>query len=83
MKTFLKLASSNTFNNTETCGILAGRLERNKLLVTHFLIPKQTGSSDSCMTHNEEDIFDFQDQHDLIALGWIHVRLLQFINCLH
>ena len=74
MENFLKLAFSNTSNNTETCGILAGKLERNKLIVTHFLIPKQTGSSDSCVTHNEEDIFDFQDHHNLITLGWIHVR---------
>lgn len=73
MENFLRLASSNTYNNIETCGILAGRLERNKLLVTHLLIPKQTGSPDSCTTHNEEDIFDYQDQHALITVGWIHV----------
>lgn len=24
---------------------------------------------------NEEEIFDFQDQHGLITLGWIHVCL--------
>ncbi|KMQ85390.1 stam-binding protein [Lasius niger] len=69
---FLKLAFSNTMSNKETCGILAGRLERNKLLVTHLLIPEQTGTPDSCTTHNEEDIFDYQDQHNLITLGWIH-----------
>ncbi|OXU28265.1 hypothetical protein TSAR_010956 [Trichomalopsis sarcophagae] len=77
MQNFLKLAFSNTSNNIETCGILAGRLERNRLLVTHFLIPKQTGSPDSCVTHNEEDIFDFQDQHNLITLGWIHTHPTQ------
>lgn len=73
MHDFLMLAFNNTMNNKETCGILAGRLERNKLLVTHLLIPEQIGTPDSCTTHNEEDIFDYQDQKNLITLGWIHV----------
>lgn len=76
MRDFLTLAFNNTVSNKETCGILAGRLERNKLLVTHLLIPEQTGTPDSCTTHNEEDLFDYQDQHNLITLGWIHVRRL-------
>ncbi|XP_003699602.2 STAM-binding protein [Megachile rotundata] len=74
---FLLLAFTNTANNKETCGILAGKLERNKLVVTHLLIPEQTGSPDSCLTHNEEDIFDYQDQHNLITLGWIHTHPTQ------
>lgn len=78
MHSFLALAFSNTTSNKETCGILAGRLERNKLMVTHLLIPEQTGTPDSCTTHNEEDIFDYQDQHNLITLGWIHVRNVYF-----
>lgn len=71
---FLKLSNSNTLSNKETCGILAGKMGKNKLFVTHLLIPHQSGSPDSCDTHNEEDIFDYQDQHSLITLGWIHVR---------
>lgn len=77
MLNFLTLAFNNTMNNKETCGILAGKLERNRLLVTHLLIPEQTGSPDSCVTHNEEDIFDYQDQHNLITLGWIHTHPTQ------
>ncbi|KAG7190245.1 hypothetical protein KM043_006364 [Ampulex compressa] len=77
MHHFLTLAFNNTMSNIETCGILAGRLERNKLLVTHLLIPEQTGSPDSCLTRNEEDIFDYQDQHNLITLGWIHTHPTQ------
>lgn len=76
---FLLLAFTNTANNKETCGILAGKLERNKLVVTHLLIPEQTGSPDSCQTHNEEDIFDYQDQHNLITLGWIHTHPTQTV----
>ncbi|XP_032679797.1 STAM-binding protein [Odontomachus brunneus] len=77
MHDFLMLAFSNTINNKETCGILAGKLERNKLLVTHLLIPEQTSTPDSCTTHNEEDLFDYQDQHNLITLGWIHTHPTQ------
>ncbi|EGI63297.1 STAM-binding protein-like protein [Acromyrmex echinatior] len=77
MHNFLTLAFNNTTSNKETCGILAGRLERNKLMVTHLLIPEQTGTPDSCTTHNEEDIFDYQDQHNLITLGWIHTHPTQ------
>ncbi|XP_036149227.1 STAM-binding protein-like A [Monomorium pharaonis] len=77
MHNFLTLAFNNTTSNKETCGILAGRLERNKLLVTHLLIPEQTGTPDSCTTHYEEDIFDYQDQHNLITLGWIHTHPTQ------
>ncbi|XP_015117776.1 STAM-binding protein-like A [Diachasma alloeum] len=77
MTEFLKLSHPNTINNKETCGILAGSLVRNQLFVTHLLIPQQMGSSDSCVTHNEEDIFDYQDQHSLITLGWIHTHPTQ------
>jgi len=42
--------------------------------VTHIVIPKQKGNPDSCETLNEEEIFDVQDQYDLITLGWIHTH---------
>ena len=48
--------------------------KQNKFCVTHLLIPKQTSTSDSCTTLSEEDLFDYQDTHNLITLGWIHVR---------
>lgn len=75
MAKFLMLASKNTAMNIETCGILAGKLAQNKLIITHVIVPKQRGTSDSCTTMNEEDIFDIQDQLNLITLGWIHVCL--------
>lgn len=73
MTKFLLLAKKNTANNVETCGILVGRLALNRLNITHVIVPKQHGTSDSCTTMNEEEIFDIQDQHNLITLGWIHV----------
>lgn len=77
MTIFLNLAKMNTLNNIETCGILAGSLAKNRLLITHIIIPKQQGTSDSCTTMNEEEIFDIQDQKNLITLGWIHTHPTQ------
>lgn len=55
---------------------------QNILLITHVIVPKQNGTSDSCTTMNEEDIFDIQDQQNLITLGWIHVSfLLLLFSC--
>lgn len=71
---FLQLAQKNTSNNIETCGILAGKLRQNRIIITHLLIPKQYGSSDSCTTDNEEDLFYYQSKHDLITVGWIHTH---------
>lgn len=45
-----------------------------------MILPKQKGTSDSCLTMNEEEIFDYQDQHNLITLGWIHVSILKHFN---
>lgn len=74
MMKFLEVARSNTSKNIETCGILAGQLKQQQLLVTHVILPKQSGTSDSCNTMNEEEIFDIQDQLNLITLGWIHTH---------
>ncbi|XP_022237832.1 STAM-binding protein-like [Limulus polyphemus] len=74
MDSFLQLAQSNTSQNVETCGILSGKLCQNRFTITHLLVPKQRGTSDSCSTDNEEDILSYQDEHDLITLGWIHTH---------
>jgi STAM-binding protein len=74
---FLRAAASNTVRNVETCGILAGKLSQNIFTITHVLIPKQRGTSDSCLTDNEEEVFAFQDSNSLTTLGWIHTHPTQ------
>lgn len=71
---FLVLAHSTTLQNIETCGILAGLVDQNQLVITHLIIPKQNATPDSCTTENEEEVFSIQDKHDLITLGWIHTH---------
>lgn len=74
MAKFLSIAEKNTSSNVETCGVLTGKLAQNVFRITHLLIPKQSGTSDSCVTTGEEAIFDYQEKHDLITLGWIHTH---------
>ncbi|TPX36667.1 hypothetical protein SmJEL517_g01366 [Synchytrium microbalum] len=71
---FLRIADSNTRKNLETCGILCGKLKHDRLYVTTLVIPKQTATSDSCTTQNEEELFEVQDKEDLLTLGWIHTH---------
>eukprot|EP01119_Soliformovum_irregulare_P025065 TRINITY_DN9168_c0_g1_i1.p1 TRINITY_DN9168_c0_g1~~TRINITY_DN9168_c0_g1_i1.p1 ORF type:complete len:662 (-),score=206.85 TRINITY_DN9168_c0_g1_i1:36-2021(-) len=74
MQEFMDVARKNTVRDIETCGILAGSLRQNVFTVTHLIIPKQTGSSDSCAMTNEDEVFLYQDKYDLLTLGWIHTH---------
>ncbi|KAK4328152.1 hypothetical protein Pmani_001427 [Petrolisthes manimaculis] len=77
MSKFMALAQANTLRNIETCGVLAGKLAQHRLVLTHLLVPKQCGTSDSCTTQQEEELFDYQDKLDLITIGWIHTHPTQ------
>lgn len=77
MRKFMVLAEHNTLRNIETCGILAGKLVHNSFHITHVLVPKQTGTTDTCVAEDEEDLFMYQDPRDLITLGWIHTHPTQ------
>jgi len=74
MPTFLSVAQTNTTINVETCGILAGKMSRDMFTISHLIIPKQSGTSDSCTTQGEEELFEIQDKENLITLGWIHTH---------
>ncbi|KAL3875582.1 hypothetical protein ACJMK2_033520 [Sinanodonta woodiana] len=73
-KKFLVLAQENTDKNIETGGILAGTLKHHAFHITHLIVPKQHGTSDTFSAENEEAIFDYQTTHDLLSLGWIHTH---------
>lgn len=77
IKKFLICAEDNTLRNIETCGTLCGRIRGSELLVSHVILPKQTGASDGCFAEGEEEVFAYQDKHDLITLGWIHTHPTQ------
>ncbi|CAK6983165.1 AMSH-like protease [Scomber scombrus] len=74
---FLLLADSNTTRGIETCGVLCGRLHHDELVLTHVVVPKQSAGPDFCDMENVEELFSFQDQQDLLTLGWIHTHPTQ------
>lgn len=47
----------------------------NEFTITHVIVPKQSAGPDYCDMENVEELFNVQDQHGLLTLGWIHVRL--------
>ncbi|TMS21899.1 AMSH-like protease [Larimichthys crocea] len=46
---------------------------QNEFMLTHVVIPKQSAGPDFCDMENVEELFSFQDQQNLLTLGWIHV----------
>ncbi|KAM9336028.1 AMSH-like protease isoform 2-T2 [Symphorus nematophorus] len=74
---FLLLADANTARGIETCGVLCGRLTHNEFVLTHVVIPKQSAGPDFCDMENVEELFSFQDQQNLLTLGWIHTHPTQ------
>ncbi|XP_075262954.1 STAM-binding protein-like A isoform X2 [Convolutriloba macropyga] len=71
---FASLSERNTERNIETCGVLCGKMSNNQFTVTVVVLPKQSGTSDSCLTSHEEELFEVLEKHDVITLGWIHTH---------
>ncbi|KAF9237134.1 hypothetical protein BU15DRAFT_76242 [Melanogaster broomeanus] len=71
---FLSIAALNTSRNRETCGLLLGRDQKGKFVVTTLLIPKQHSTSDTCTMDEEELVMQFTEERSLITLGWIHTH---------
>ena len=71
---FLAIASSNSQRGVETLGTLGGSLSNNRLIISHLLIPKQVGKSDSCTMEGLEDVWDVHDKENIVFLGWIHTH---------
>ena len=71
---FLRVASSNTLRNVETCGILAGSIVKGELRCDRVLVPSQTGTSDTCTTTNEDEIWEYCSGKGLATFGWVHTH---------
>jgi hypothetical protein len=61
-------------------GILLGTLVQGVLIVETVLVPAQKGSADTCVTTNEDQIWEYCDAHELMTLGWIHTHPSQ-VGC--
>lgn len=67
---FYRYAAKNTLSNIETCAILTGNIKNNALYITHVIIPKQSATSDTCVTQDEEKLIEIQATSNLLTLGW-------------
>lgn len=57
---FLHISAGNTARNVETCGVLAGKLtDGGAFAVTALVIPRQTGTADTCAAEDEEGLLMF------------------------
>ncbi|KAF8477671.1 Mov34-domain-containing protein [Russula ochroleuca] len=74
---FTSIASINTARNRETCGLLLGKDNGGRFVVTTLLIPKQHSTSDTCAMDGEELVMQFTEERSLITLGWIHTHPTQ------
>ncbi|PSR81366.1 hypothetical protein BD289DRAFT_372797 [Coniella lustricola] len=74
---FLRIASPNTRQGLEMCGILCGTAVNNALFINCLIIPQQTCTTDTCETDNEEAVIEFCEQEDLMVFGWIHTHPTQ------
>eukprot|EP00727_Mastigamoeba_balamuthi_P009193 m51a1_g4897 putative amsh-like ubiquitin thioesterase 1-like (422) ;mRNA; f:130271-132176 len=77
IESFAERAHANTSRGIETCGILAGKISGDALVVTTCIIPRQEATSDTCNMLDEEKLFEYQDAHSLITIGWIHTHPTQ------
>ena len=74
MDTFLRVALSNSSRGIETLGTLGGSLCQDRLVISHLVIPRQTGKPDSCTMEGLEDVWEVHDSESIIFLGWIHTH---------
>ena len=75
ISTFLQLSKVNSEQNKETLGTLGGvECQNDEFRVTHLLIPRQTGYSDSCIMHSPEVLWEMHEREDIVLLGWIHTH---------
>lgn len=74
ISTFANASDLNTSINKETCGVLGGILKNNVFMLTHLIIPKQTGTSDTCAVTDEVGLWAYLSENNLITLGWIHTH---------
>ncbi|TKA50042.1 hypothetical protein B0A53_06484 [Rhodotorula sp. CCFEE 5036] len=73
------IAEANTARKIETCGLLLGKERDHELVISHLLIPQQSGTSETCSMQREEEVAAFQQKESLLTFGWIHTHPTQSI----
>ena len=71
---FVATSLLNTEDNKETLGILSGVPFNNALVVKGLVLPKQTGSPDSCECLDDELLYTTLERNRWNVFGWIHTH---------
>jgi len=79
---FASIASIDTAQNRETYGLLAGKYQGGRLVVSTLLIPKQHTTGDTYAIDEEELVMQFMEGRSLIILGWVYCHLCWRIRVL-
>ena len=74
LDTFLKVFESNTTRGIESCALISGVYEGHTVRITHLIIPKQSGTYTTCCSLDEEQIWTYHTEFNLLPLGWIHTH---------
>ncbi|KAH8928316.1 hypothetical protein BT69DRAFT_1212995 [Atractiella rhizophila] len=75
--TFLSLSDRNTRMGIETLGLLLGKQVGKEYLISHLLVPKQSGTPDTCAMDEDMSAFEYGWEKELNQLGWIHTHPTQ------
>lgn len=71
---FLLLVESNRVR-IQNFVEFSGKLPHNQLTITHVIVPKESSGPDSWDVENAKELFNVQDQHDLLTLRRIQTQL--------
>lgn len=75
---FLKEVKQNTIKEIETLALLCGQRKGSISVVTHVIIPKQTGTKDRCeVSHDASEYSVAMTENNLVSFGWIHTHPTQ------
>jgi len=80
---FAALSYHNTEKGVETVAVVAGHHRKNEqnnseyYEVSALIVPKQSGTSDSCDMQDDHQISEKLEELGLVSVGWIHTHPTQ------
>ena len=54
--------------------MLVGEIVQGQLVTDRLLVPQQSGTSDTCATTNEDEVWEYCSSRSLCTFGWVHTH---------
>ena len=54
--------------------MLVGEIVQGQLVTDRLLVPQQSGTSDTCATTNEDEVWKYCSSRSLCTFGWVHTH---------